>query len=398
VNHGDDPDPDFTAEIVEYDNGVTIPREKVDESVTAEGYPADCEISDTELRRMKVHFNADDTKFGRSADTDVWPPRDENGDAYAIDFTLDDLQNDGYRLSHGSADYFPFSGNRSPTTTDHPNTRLCNAPLKSWRSRYPNIRFCGRSTGGHNRDYCWTHRARKDMAKKAQELTQTGLFSHSLDNFYQNIDPYKRLLGWGAFESLMDESSYEFGVEYETREFDFTDADVTPPSVDAEVIDVDCGYPTQHTDPSLALFVAAMMSIQMISVQPKIMEESADGQGMMEEQSVEYAQLTAPPSEHDPSPQTFETLETWSEHHLNLPLSRLVTDRPKLLKRGGVDPSPDDGTEDIDASNVVLEVEAEAEDLETADVGGTDPNIGARNGAVTQTETEYIVEKTSEDT
>jgi len=229
----------------------------------------------------------------------------------------------------------------------------------------------------------------------AEELMQTGLHTKTIDHYYSNLSPVKKLTGWGLFESLMGDSEYEFGVEYETKSFDFSEADIQPEGVDESGhIDVKCGYPTQHTDRSLSLYVAAMMSIQMATVQPRIMyEDRENGHGMMEEQSVEAAQLTAPPSEHDPSPQQFKTLETWSEHHLNLPLSRLVTDRPKLLEYGGVGIDPQDNTDSVSEDDIVLEIQADSEDVETTE-GGTDPNAFEDMKA----QSEKIVEKASDET
>jgi len=134
------------------------------------------------------------------------------------------------------------------------------------------------------------------------------------------------------------------------------------------------------------------MGVQMITVQPRIMFEDEDeGERMMESKTIETAQLTAPPSEHDPSPQEFKTLETWSEHHLNLPLSRLVTDRPKLLERGGVGVDADDKNETMAGDDLVLEIQADHEGTETGD-GGTDPNAFEDY----KSESERIVEHTSQ--
>jgi hypothetical protein len=363
-----------------------------DDAVTADEYPAECTITDDQLRDLKAHYEDHDT-FPATVGTE-WPPRDDAGNVYDIDFTVEDLNDDGYRLSDGNGDYNPFAGNKQPHVRN--GQELCNAPLNGWKHRYPNVRFCGRYVDADAWDYCWVHRERQKM-KSAQEHAQTGLFAQSIDSFYENVDPFKQLIGWGAFEALMDESSYEFGVEYESRTFDFADANIQPDGVDEDgQLEVRCGYPTQHTDPALSLYVAAMMGVQMIAVQPRIMAENReDGQGMMEERSVEAAQLTAPPSEHDPSPQEFKTLETWSEHHLNLPLSRLVTDRPKLLERGGVNTDAADETDD-DVQNVVLDIEADPDGTETSD-GVTDPNYASTDLTDDpRSNSEVIADKTSD--
>jgi hypothetical protein len=138
-----------------------------------------------------------------------------------------------------------------------------------------------------------------------------------------------------------------------------------------------------------------MQSVQMIMIQPRIMyENEEEGEGMMESRTIEKAQLTAPPSEHDPSPQEFKTIESWSEHHLNLPLSRLVTDRPKLLERGGVVVDPEGDSDDVNADDIVLEIDADPENIETKEDTGTDPN---HLGDDLTSESQKIVDKTSTD-
>ena len=62
----------------------------------------------------------------------------------------------------------------------------------------------------------------------AEELMQTGLHTKTIDHYYSNLSPVKKLTGWGLFESLMGDSEYEFGVEYETKSFDFSEADIQP--------------------------------------------------------------------------------------------------------------------------------------------------------------------------
>ena len=371
-----------------------------DEYLTPEDYPTRCDCSAEQLQTLKTWFEDDDHGFGAKVGSN-WPPRDINENPYPIYFTPDDINSLGKLRDSNGTPYSPFTGHITPKQRNN----SCNAPLDKWRQRYPQVRYCGRSTHTEN-TYCRSHSTRIDPTElptmtdsskdpSAEELMQTGLHTKTIDHYYSNLSPVKKLTGWGLFESLMGDSEYEFGVEYETKSFDFSEADIQPEGVDESGhIDVKCGYPTQHTDRSLSLYVAAMMSIQMATVQPRIMyEDRENGHGMMEEQSVEAAQLTAPPSEHDPSPQQFKTLETWSEHHLNLPLSRLVTDRPKLLEYGGVGIDPQDNTDSVSEDDIVLEIQADSEDVETTE-GGTDPNAFEDMKA----QSEKIVEKASDET
>jgi hypothetical protein len=280
---------------------------------------------------------------------------------------------------------------------DEENDR-CNAPLNDWRDRYPEIRYCGcyaNTHGGEGYTYCATHKGRK-MVKSAEEMMQTGYFTASVDHLYENLDPWKKLMGWGTFESLMGESRYTFAPEYERRSLDFSEEPLQPDECDEEgVLEVEFGYPTDHPKRALMLYVAAMQTVQMVSIQPRIMDESTAGEGMMESKTVEKAQLTAPPSEHDPSPQEFETIETWSEHHLNLPLSRLISDQPNLLEMGGVVTDPEDDTDSVGSDDLVLElpVEGETDGIESTS-SGTDPN---HFGEDLTAESEKILEATEDD-
>jgi hypothetical protein len=350
----------------------------VDEAaLTPEGYPADvhADVSASDLELFCKKLLDPDDQFGEHT-YGGWPPEGEMGNVYPIFFTPDELSDTYGKLydDHGTR-YSPFAGALEPIFRPERDIEACNAPLSRWRSRFPEIRFCGYAIYTDDRTYCKHHRGRINNMKTAEEQLQTGLFTKSIDNFYDQLGPWKRLIGWGTFESLMGESTTEFAPEYQVREFDFGDEDVRPDGVEEDgILRLRCGYPTQHVDPALSLYVAAMMSVQMMTVQPRIMFENREaGEGMMETKTIEAAQLTAPPSEHDPSPQEFETLETWSEHHLNLPFSRLVRDQPKLLERGGVDPEADSENDSVDADDIVLEIQADPDEVDTTDVTG-DPN------------------------
>jgi len=348
------------------------------DQLTPATYPAECTVTDDQLREVHAVIT-DDANEDYVCHTEEWPPTDHHGEPYPITFTADELDSRG-QLTLGGADYNPFAGNLSPILDGN----TCNEPLNRWSRRYPEIRYCAEKT--LNEDgvpYCYRHTGRDNM-RTAEEVLQTGLHTKTLDHLYEKVGPWKKLVGWGTYESLMGESAYDFGIEYTAKSFDFSEEPIQPDGCDEDgILEAKCGYPTQHLDPSLALFGAAMMGVQMITVQPRIMHEDREaGEGMMESQTIETAQLTAPPSEHDPSPQEFKTLETWSEHHLNLPLSRLVSDRDNLLERGGVNTDPEEDGDTVSDSDIVLEVEADGNNLETSTP--TSPNSFDGEKAVSQ--------------
>jgi len=367
--------------------------------LTPATYPAQCEVTAEELQELKELFDDPDRELGQYVHTE-WPPRDESGNVYEICFTPDDLTERCDLRDSNYNPYNPFGGNLEPAVREE--GAVCNTPLNNWRDRYPNIRFCGRYTDpDYTTDeagyftHCPVHRNRKSMTKSAEEVMQTGAYVKTVDHLYDKLSPWKKIVGWGTFESLMGESTYEYGVEYHERELDFSEEPIVPDDVDEDgVLSVKMGYPTDYGDRALSLYVAAMKTVQMISVQPQIMEEDPEeGVGMMEAKSIESAQLTAPPTEHDPSPQQFKTLETVGEHHLNLPLSRLITDRPKLLEYGGVPTDAEAEEDDVSADDIVLEIEADPESVGTTDTEPSDPNSFENYTS----QSEQIVESTSDE-
>lgn len=329
--------------------------------MTPKEYPAICTISEAALRDVREAFT-DDENEDWTTYVDDWPPRDDLGNAYPIWFTVDDVNDEGRLEDKNGHGYSPWAGNLEPQY--HPNDEYCNVPLNKWRLRYADVRYCRRRVyfGTDVEQYCETHQA-KEYMKSAEEHVQTGLFTETVGHLYEDLSPWKKLMAWGTFESLMGESTYEFAPEQEAEDLDFSEQDIVPDGVDEEGrLEVEFSYPTDHVQPAQSLYVAAMQQVTMMQVQSQVLWEGQreDGteEGVMETRSVEKAQLTAPPSEHDSSPQVFKTIETWNEHHLNLPLSRLIKDQPRLLEMGGVSTDPDDDSEDYDTDDIVLEIDA----------------------------------------
>jgi hypothetical protein len=349
-----------------------------------QAYPARCDTDRDGLEELKARFEDENDDFGETVDGE-WPPTDSKGNVFPIFFAPDEVDDNGRLFDRNNTPYNPFTGNIEPIERE--KYGACNAPVDKWRLRYPEVRFCGKIANtyndlqnGNDHTYCSLHRNRKHMSvPTAEEQIQTGMFVNSVDHLYEQLDPWKKLVGWGTFESLMGQSTYEFAPEYEQRTLDFSDQPFQPDGCDEDgQLDVKFGYPTSHPQSALYLYVAAMQTVQMISVQPRIMAETVreDGteEGMMEVKSVDKAQLTAPPSEHDSSPQEFKTIETWNEHHLNLPMSRLISDQPDLLEMGGVEIDPESEADGPSSEDIVLEIDADPDGVETKDETGTDPN------------------------
>jgi hypothetical protein len=254
-----------------------------------------------------------------------WPPRDAHGKMYYYSWIdVRELDADGQLTDRKGRQYSPFAGNIKPIEG------ACNARLNNWAERYPRPRYCA-NTVLTDSGYCRIHdNLRPQM--NAKEALQHGLAAKTRDHVYNKLDPWKQLMAHGLHEDLLDRSRFEFAQEFTTREFDFSDVEVEPDirEQDGPVFEFDCVYATEHVDRSLTLWAAAMDSVKMLHVNSIITADE------MRVKQTSEAQLTAPPSEHDSSPQQFKTIEEWGEHYLNLPYSRLARDRKELLKYGGI--------------------------------------------------------------
>lgn len=304
----------------------------------------------TDHPRLKERFEDEDDACGRKCHSDTWPPKDANGNEYPLDwFDVDDLSKRGELYDSNYRAYSPFAGNLEPVEGK------CNSFLSNWRERYPSVRYCGQFVAGSDVEggsdlFCNVHKGQEGFVKTAEETLQTGAYTKTVDHHYDKLGPWERLLGWGFFESLMGESSYDFAEEYDTKTFDFSESEVSPTGVDEEgELTVQVARPTAKLDPSTALLVAAFDTVAIINVQVEVMRSDTEDQKMLSSKETSNASLTSP-TEVDPS-QEWKTLEEWSEHHLNLPLSRLISDRKDLLERGGVTSDVDEsaGTQNVDS-------------------------------------------------
>lgn len=256
---------------------------------------------------------------------------------------------------------------------------LCNAPLRHWKSRYGEPRFCRRLPhkkfdDSVDHDYCNIHSGRVNIDMNAEELLQHGFFTETVDHHVHHLDPWRRVFVHGTFEVLMGDSRYEFAPEYETKTFDFTDSEIVPSQANEDdTLDVEVAYPTDHANRAIVLFIAAADELKMLDMQSRIMEVG-DGAGMGEVSSTEYADFTSStvPGEGGGEPKAWQTLEEVSEHHLNLPLSRLVKDHKELLKFGGVEV---DGETTEDASAISL-------DLDNVGADPNKPNVDSEVQAI----------------
>lgn len=159
----------------------------------------------------------------------------------------------------------------------------------------------------------------------------TGLHTKSIFHFLDKLSPLKTALAFGKFDDLLAESIYDFEIEDTMLvSVDFTDSDAK--YLVAEYLDeddnlnIDVPITTAKRDQATSLLLAAMDAIKMLNIQAKLaeadmeMETTADSEYIFgEDGDGHWVELTEK-----------------TEHHLNLPYSRLVRDRTELLQYGGV--------------------------------------------------------------
>lgn len=300
-------------------------------------------------------------------DVDLESIREQDGNIAENIIEASDVLNEHGYLSDYMGEYDPFGGNRVPLE------EKCNAHMRLWESRYGEPRYCSQSVFRKPDDdkqkkvffggFCYTHQNRQNIMKTAEETLQTGFYAKTIDHLFENIDGWHLLLAHGLFEYLMGESAYTFAPEYEVREFDFSDSEMSPAFADGDTAEIKVAYPTDHPDRAVSLFQAAMDRVNMLTIKAEV----SGGPKPLQSRTTEHAQLTAPPSEHDSSPQEFLTIEEWTEHHLNLPYDRLVRSQDDLLEYGGVGVEIEDENEGMDVDELVLDVSADLEDVETKD-------------------------------
>lgn len=260
------------------------------------------------------------------------------------DIDPEDVQ-DEKAIDDDGLPYNADAGNREP------EEGRCNAILRKWRERYNEPRFCAQlpySQFGNDveHDYCYTHSNRAHMDTiSAEELTH-GLSAKSRDHLFRNLDAWKQVYAYGVFESLMGDSSYEFAPEHDVREFDFSNSDVEP-TIDGQegpIYEVAVPFATQFKDREIALLSAAIDSIKMMEVQSIIWEDEMRTETTAE---ADFTTTEVVGEDGGGTVKSWQTIEEFNEHYLNLPYSRLVRDRADLLEYGGVET-----TESADESNV----------------------------------------------
>lgn len=167
---------------------------------------------------------------------------------------------------------------------------------------------------------------------------KTGAYVKSYTDMFGYMKPHKRVVTVNIFKSLMAESTYDF----DTYELEY-DIDVSNEDwVDADTVTVDFPVPREKVTRAKYLWIAALEFIKMEAIEEQIFKdamERKEGMGA-------YEKVVG--QREDGSP-----IMAVDEHHLNLPLSRIIKDHKDLLKLGGV--NTDDATTDAVAETLARE-------------------------------------------
>jgi len=315
-----------------------------------------------------------------------WPPTDDNGNEFPRDWIDPDaIDESGMLTDDHSRQYRPFAGNLTPRREDY----ACNVPLNDYMDRYGEMRYCALNAMA-DRPVCVNHRNREGFMVRAKEVMQAGFNTKTKDHLYNKLDPAKRIFVHGVQEDLMGESHFEFAPEYVTKEFDYSESELPDPEIegqDGPVYAIDVPYATEHVDRALSLFVAACMTLQRMEAQAIVAANKMRTESTVE---ADYTTTTVP-SESGGEPKSWQTIEEYKEHYLNLPLSRVIRDRPALLEYGGVavESTPED-------NSAVDEFVERLSKLNDEGLAAADPGVVAQ-GSETVNQLEYADDVQIED-
>lgn len=159
--------------------------------------------------------------------------------------------------------------------------------------------------------------------KQQKENFKTGAFVQSYTSLFGYLEPHKRIVVVTTFRELMDQSMYDFDYDDVQESIDLSNVDWT----DLETATVEFPLPTENRQRAKYLWVAALEAVKMEAIEYQIFEDAfnAANHGVAEREitvgATEYGEITDS-----------------GEHHLNLPLSRVIKDHKDLMKLGGVNP------------------------------------------------------------
>lgn len=287
--------------------------------------------------------------------TDRRPPSEaEHPDEYTIGPAVEEIWYDegdeSWKGSDGRGEFDLDAGSKTKPDPNDYKYEPCGFVLRSTYDRYNEQRFCegmARSNFGLDQEACKHHVSRTTdgwVQNKADRFT-SGAHAKSKANVFRYMQPHEQIVTNDLYQSLVEESVYDFATEIEHLTIDVEGEDF---GGSADELLMDHPIPTNHETRCKALWYAALDFISMQSIRKEQFRE------VLEDENVdaigERWQVVASGEQG--------AVYDKDEHHLNLPLSRLQKDYKQHLKFGGVtvDPTADMEQNEMSERDWVLEV------------------------------------------
>ena len=211
------------------------------------------------------------------------------------------------------------------------NYKPCKAVLKFTHQRYGEVRYCtgmAASNFGQESDRCKHHKGRDNLMELHRDSYETGAFVHSYVVMFDKMEPHKRIVCINMFRDFLEQSIYDFEVEEVLEMIDTSSVDWT----EQDEVTMQFPVPTINTNRAKYLWVATLEWIKAENIEEQLFADAMDdGTGVGEREVV----VTVTEDGYE--------ITDMDEHHLNLPLSRVIKDHKNLLEMGGVDITTSDG-------------------------------------------------------
>jgi len=244
-----------------------------------------------------------------------------------------------------------------------PTEGKCNAVLRYTWSRFGERRYCQMPEGWRTErtdEFCRWHSERKDLRDhRMKEDLIHGAYVESYKRLLNVMPLHKQITAITLFKSLREESVEDFeGDSYtitvNTEGVDWYDED------DAE-IEIPVAKQSKRTREK-ALLKAALEFVKMESIDEQIFADAYDdeeGVGLGEKEFVIDVVK-------DDDGEVIKEITGEDEHHLNLPVSRMLKDFKDCLAFGGVSMESDDEGEvtNVDARSFNVDLGPKEDDTD----------------------------------
>lgn len=260
----------------------------------------------------------------------------------------------GWRGSDSHGEFSLDTGSPYPLLEDDVDYIPCNAVVKYTFERYGEKRYCTQAAQtnfegdtipeGEAASTCRLHKVQQNFTDIHMDNIKSGAFAKSYEHVFQYLPPHKKVLAIAFLDDLFSESIYDFDQDAVEYTIDTTDAGW----IEQEETEVEFPVPTEHVTRGQSLWYAAVMFVQMQDIKEEqfrvAAEETYEGRPLAIGETTTYIS-----GENGP-------VEVVDEHHLNLPLSRIMKDYDEHLKFGGVEVDDEEETS-VKPTEYVLEMD-----------------------------------------